>query len=129
LPDSVPHGDAAHSAGRAALLALVLTGGVRGGSCGGHALLAATEDCLHQPYRLGSQPAAWEFVRRLRAVGIAAVLSGSGPTVLALATSAEQEAEAVAVGAATDGLSAVPLALDHTGVCTQAQARHLKRSI
>jgi homoserine kinase len=120
LPEFVPHGDAAYSAGRAALLALALTGGVRGGSGRGYALLSATEDCLHQPYRLGAQPAAAELVDRLRRAGIAAVLSGSGPTVMALATSAEQEAEAVAAGVASEGLSAVRLALDCAGVRVEA---------
>jgi homoserine kinase len=114
MPELVPHGDAAYSAGRAALLALALTGAGHGGTGAGDALLAATEDRLHQPYRLRTQPGPRELVDRLRRAGTAAVLSGSGPTVLALATSAEQEAAAVAT--APEGLSVVPLAVDRTGV-------------
>jgi homoserine kinase len=54
-------------------------------------LLAATEDWLHQPYRLLALPAQHALLDALRAAGVPAVLSGSGPTVLALARS---EAEA-----------------------------------
>ena len=49
LPDTVPHGDAAFTAGRAALLVAALTGSPQ------H-LLAATEDRLHQSYRAVAMP-------------------------------------------------------------------------
>ena len=45
---------------------------------------AATEDRLHQDYRGPSMPASAELVCRLRATGVAAVISGAGPSVLAL---------------------------------------------
>lgn len=77
LPASVPHADAAHAAGRAALLVHALTRDPG-------QLLAATEDRLHQPYRAAAAPATAALMARLRAAGVAAVVSGAGPAVLAL---------------------------------------------
>jgi homoserine kinase len=82
LPDRVPHGDAARNAGRAALLVAAFTARPE-------ALLDATEDRLHQGYRAPAMPATHDLVGRLRAEGIPAVVSGAGPSVLALLTSGE----------------------------------------
>jgi homoserine kinase len=79
LPERVPHVDAAYNAGRAALLVHALTAAP-------HLLLAATEDRLHQPYRAGGAPATAALVAQLRAAGVAATVSGAGPSVLALAS-------------------------------------------
>jgi homoserine kinase len=79
LPSTVPHADAAHSAGRAALAVHALT-------TKPELLLAATEDRLHQHYRAPAYPASTELVATLRARGVAAAVSGAGPTVLALTT-------------------------------------------
>ena len=79
LPDSVPHGDAARNAGRAALLVEALR----------HhpgLLMTATEDLLHQPYRAEAMPRTAALLSELRGNGVPAVLSGAGPTVLALTT-------------------------------------------
>jgi homoserine kinase len=116
LPDRVDHADAAANAGRAALLALAISGGEAAGSVPARipALFAATEDRLHQPYRLRAAPATGDLVARLRAAGVAAVLSGSGPSVLALAVGGGQAAAAVRV--ATAGFSVIPLAVDLSGV-------------
>jgi homoserine kinase len=81
LPASVPHADAAHAAGRAALLVAALTGVQDDGL-----LLPATEDRLHQGYREPAMPATLALVAALRSAGHAAVVSGAGPTVLVLAT-------------------------------------------
>jgi homoserine kinase len=81
LPNSVPHADAAANSARAALLVEALT----------HRpdlLLAATEDWLHQDYRAPAMPDSHDLVRRLRTDGIPAVVSGAGPSVLALVTAA-----------------------------------------
>ncbi|HWV26093.1 MAG TPA: homoserine kinase [Aeromicrobium sp.] len=78
LPESVPHADAAHNAGRAALLVAALTGAP-------HRLISATEDRLHQPYRSDQMPESYRLVRNLRVEGVPAVISGAGPTVLAFA--------------------------------------------
>jgi homoserine kinase len=77
LPPMVPHADAAANSARAALLIAALTGepGL---------LMDGTEDFLHQPYRTAVMPATADLVARLRAGGIPAVVSGAGPTVLAL---------------------------------------------
>jgi homoserine kinase len=82
LPDRVPHEDATRNAGRAALLVAAFT--ARPG-----ALLDATEDRLHQGYRGPAMPATYDLVGRLRGEGIPAVVSGAGPSVLALLTSGE----------------------------------------
>jgi homoserine kinase len=88
LPAQVPHRDAAFNVARAALLPLALTGRP-------DLLLAATEDRLHQGYRAAGMPASARLVDQLRNDGIAAMISGAGPTVLAL-TMAEQAARAAA---------------------------------
>ena len=77
LPRTVPHVDAAANAGRAALLVEALTRRPE-------LLLAATEDRLHQEYRAPAMPESVALVNRLRADGVPAVISGAGPTVLAL---------------------------------------------
>lgn len=77
LPERVPYADAARNAGRAALLVVALTSRPE-------ALLAATEDRLHQDYRAPAMPATRDLVSRLRAAGLPAVVSGAGPSVLAL---------------------------------------------
>jgi len=88
LPDTVPHADAAFGAGRAALLVEAL--GNRP-----DLLLDATEDRLHQPYRAAAMPRSAALVHKLRQAAIPAVISGAGPTVLAL-TTAENAADAIA---------------------------------
>ncbi len=81
LPKAVPHHEAAANAGRAALLIAALT---HGGAC--HALFDATEDWLHQQYRTQAMPDTHDLVQALRAHHIPAVVSGAGPSVLALLT-------------------------------------------
>jgi homoserine kinase len=76
LPASVPHADAAANSGRAALLVAALAGQPE------H-LLAATRDWLHQDQREPAMPETLALVRRLRADGVPAVVSGAGPAVLA----------------------------------------------
>jgi homoserine kinase len=49
-------------------------------------LLIATDDRLHQSARAGVYPDTYALVLALREQGIPAVVSGSGPTVLALAS-------------------------------------------
>lgn len=78
LPEMVPHRDAAANVGRAALLVHALTAAPR------H-LYAATEDRLHQGYRAVGMPATAALVAQFRQAGVAAVVSGAGPTVLAFA--------------------------------------------
>ncbi len=105
LPATVPHADAAAGAARAALLALALTSDPS-------LLLAATQDRLHQPYRAAAMPGTARLVAELRERGTAAVVSGAGPTVLALCT--RDEVDAV-VRSAPDGWTARRLAVDAGG--------------
>ena len=79
LPAQVAHAVAAANAARAGLLGLALT--VRP-----DLLWAATQDRLHQDFRTAAMPATLALVGALRAQGLAAVVSGAGPTVLVLAT-------------------------------------------
>ncbi|MGH8239314.1 MAG: homoserine kinase, partial [Steroidobacteraceae bacterium] len=77
LPATVPHVDAAANAGRTALLVHAL-------GQDPSLLLPATRDWLHQDVRAVTMPASAEVIARLRRTGVAAVLSGAGPSVLAL---------------------------------------------
>jgi homoserine kinase len=80
LPSSVAFGDAAANVARASLLVHALT-------TDPSRLLAATEDRLHQQARRTVYPESVDLVERLRAAGVATVISGAGPSVLALASS------------------------------------------
>lgn len=77
LPDRVPHADAAFVAARCALAVHAFTARP-------DLLLPATEDRLHQDYRESAWPATIRLVRELRENGVAATVSGAGPTVLAV---------------------------------------------
>ncbi|WP_199742799.1 homoserine kinase [Nocardia stercoris] len=79
LPELVPHGDAAFNASRAALAVVALTQRP-------DLLIPATADRLHQGYRASALPLTTTWIERLRSAGIAATVSGAGPTVLALST-------------------------------------------
>ncbi len=79
LPESVTHVDARFNISRVALLTVALTARP-------DLLMTATEDRLHQPQRASAMPASAEVLRYLRNQGVAAVLSGAGPAVLALTT-------------------------------------------
>ena len=86
LPGLVPHRDAAANAGRSALLVAALTQLPTDPGT----LLAATRDWLHQDYRAEAMPETAALVGRLRAAGIPAVVSGAGPSVLALLCGPEE---------------------------------------
>lgn len=85
LPATVPYADAVLNASRAALLPHALT-------TDPSLLHTATEDRLHQGYRAPAMPGTAALVAELREQGVAAVVSGAGPTVLALTTRAGREA-------------------------------------
>jgi homoserine kinase len=105
LPETVPHADAAANSARTALLALAMT-------TSPELLLDATEDFLHQSYRASAMPRSATLVAGLRAEGIPAVISGAGPTVLALTTRATAEAVAARH---PRGWEVLPLAVEPTG--------------
>jgi len=110
LPDEVPHADAVHSAGRAALLVHAL-------AAAPDVLLDATEDRLHQGYRGSAMPRAAALISELREQGVPAVLSGAGPTVLALTTRATRP-EVLQVR--RRGWTAMPLDVDADGATVVA---------
>lgn len=105
LPAQVPHADAAANAARAALLPLALT-------TRPDLLLAATEDRLHQAYRAPAMRATADLVAALRERGVPAVVSGAGPTVLALTS---REAAAAVAREAPGGWQALVLEVDAVG--------------
>ncbi|MBV9022284.1 MAG: homoserine kinase [Streptomycetaceae bacterium] len=105
LPRTVPHVDAATNAGRAALLVEALTRRPE-------LLLTATEDRIHQEYRAPAMEQSFALVHRLRSNGVAAVISGAGPTVLAFTE--EEQAKKVAQEAG-EGWAAAKLPLDVSG--------------
>jgi homoserine kinase len=76
LPEQVPHADAAADAGRTALLVAALAERPE------H-LFLATRDFLHQEFRRTAMPESLALVDKLREDGVAATVSGAGPTVLA----------------------------------------------
>lgn len=99
LPTHVPHADAAFNAGRAALLVEALTRRPE-------LLLEATEDRLHQDYRGDVMRGSVDLVHALRERGLAAVVSGAGPTVLVLGRSSDGDLVADAVAELLDGAPA-----------------------
>ena len=92
LPETIPHSEAVANSTRSALLVHALT----------HRpdlLFAATEDFLHQKYRQEVMPKSFALVTKLRNAGVAAFISGAGPTVLVLHTGdAKEVAELSRVG-------------------------------
>jgi homoserine kinase len=79
LPENVSHADAVANTTRGELLIYALTSRP-------DLLLVATEDFLHQKYRQEAMPKSFSLLNKLRAAGVAAFISGAGPTVLALHT-------------------------------------------
>lgn len=106
LPELVPHGDAAANAARSALLVTALTSRP-------DLLLIATEDRLHQRYRAPAMPDSAALLMSLRSRGVAATISGAGPTVLALVSTAEDRMRTLSY--ALPGWRALPLAVDTAG--------------
>jgi homoserine kinase len=100
-PVSVPHEDAIFNVSRSALLVAAMTQSPE-------LLLAATEDKLHQNYRASAMLETDALVRLLRTHGLAAVVSGAGPSVLVLASDPAER------------LLAADLVVDHSTVPWQA---------
>jgi homoserine kinase len=115
LPAAVPHRDAAANAARAALLVAALTRVP-------DVLFDATEDFLHQPYRAGVMPRTADLLGRLRAAGVAAVVSGAGPSVLALTVPGVAGGPDLVDSIAAEtgiGWRISPLAIDRQGATLQ----------
>ncbi len=111
LPPQVPHADAAANSARAALLVTALTSDLS-------LLMDATEDFLHQRYRAQAMPGTAALIAALRAAGIPAVISGAGPSVLALTrddAGPGPEDVAALAGAADGSWRVLPLRADTSG--------------
>lgn len=126
LPAAVPHADAAKNAARCALLVAALTGAglTRTGlTADASVLLDATRDFLHQPYRASSMRATAGLISALREEGIAAVVSGAGPAVLALTVpgvTAGPDAVAAVANEAGRGWTVSVLDIDREGAMVRA---------
>jgi homoserine kinase len=103
LPDSIPHVDAAFSAGRAGLLSAGIT-------LGRSDLIAAgLADRLHEPYRERLVPdAALTRSALISAGATGAVLSGAGPTVLGLLAAESDGAALELAGEVADRVGTLP---------------------
>lgn len=107
LPETVAHTDAVFNAARSALLVTALTTGATS------SLWDATDDRLHQSYRAAGMPASSELMTRLRDAGLAAAISGAGPTVLVLSRSQSEVETALQV--AGDAWKSASPGFDLTG--------------
>ena len=107
LPESIPFADAVRNTTNAALLGHALT-------LRPDLLFIATEDFLHQSYRADAMPESFALVNKLRAAGVAAFISGAGPSVLALHTGDQSEVEELKV-AGGSGFVAYPLEIASHG--------------
>lgn len=114
MPSTVPHHDAAVNVSRAALLVTALA--AEPGRT--DLLLTATQDRLHQAYRAPAYAATYDLVRRLRAEGLAAVVSGAGPSVLVLTDAAGAGRVGPLAG---EDFTATVLAVDADGVRIQTR--------
>lgn len=109
LPDTVPHSDAAADAGRTALLVAAL-------SDAPEHLHRATRDFLHQEYRRPAMPESLALVDELRADGVAAIVSGAGPTVLAFSSGVESAETSKLTARCPEGWVCHALSVDMDGV-------------
>ncbi len=108
LPENISHKDAVANTSHAALLVHAL-------SHRPDLLFAATEDYLHQAYRAEAMPKSAALLKKLRAAGVAATISGAGPTVLVLHTGTDLDADDI-IHAAGEGFTAKKLAISAQGV-------------
>lgn len=79
VPAELSRADAIANAASTAALVAILTG-----TAGMGHLMAATEDRMHEPYRLPLMPASQSVHRELRAAGIATTMSGAGPSLISM---------------------------------------------
>jgi homoserine kinase len=77
LPETIVHADAAANTTRGELLVHALASRP-------DLLFIATEDFIHQKFRQEVMPKSFALLNKLRGAGVAAFISGAGPTVLAL---------------------------------------------
>ncbi|MCR3721570.1 MULTISPECIES: homoserine kinase [Prauserella salsuginis group] len=108
LPEQVPLADAVFTGGRTALAVHAMTSRP-------DLLLEATDDRLHQGYRRPAYPDTMRLVDELRSHGIAAAVSGAGPTVLALPFGERAGAGIIPPDVDVDGFDILEPAIDLDG--------------
>ena len=106
LPETISHQDAVLNSSRTALLVHALAERP-------DLLFTATQDLLHQSYRASAMPKTISLVEKLRGAGLAAVVSGAGPSVMVLYSNSEDEIDQVA--SLAPGFTAMKLAGAKTG--------------
>lgn len=107
LPELILHSDAVKNSANTALLVHALQ----------HRpdlLHTATQDFLHQSYRAGAMPASFALLTKLRSAGVAAFISGAGPTVLVLHTGGSIEVDEL-TQAAGDAFTVSTLGVSRSG--------------
>lgn len=116
-PEQVPHADAIFNLSRSALMVAAMVQSPE-------LLFDATEDRLHQTYRASAMPHTKGLVDELRREGLAAVVSGAGPSVLVLCDDPGARLRAVEIAERrTDTTwSAVMTAVDVQGATVDSAA-------
>jgi homoserine kinase len=109
LPLRIAHDDAVFNVSRSSLMVYAMTQDPS-------LLFTATEDRLHQRQRADVMPATLRLIAALRREGMAAVVSGAGPTVLTLATAGQVAAVRQIVEANSEGFETMELTVDQGGV-------------
>lgn len=106
LPESISHQDAVLNSSRSALLVHALAERP-------DLLFTATEDLLHQSYRQSAMPKTIALVEKLRGAGLAAVVSGAGPSVMVLYTNNNEEIDQIP--SLATGFNSMKLEIAKTG--------------
>jgi homoserine kinase len=112
LPESVPHVDAAFTAGRAALLGAAVAQG--SADLFGEAL----HDRIHEPYRAAKAPFLDAVRADLPEGALGATLSGSGPTVIVWAREDAVDACEAQLAAAHADATVIRFSVSKEGACT-----------
>ena len=107
LPESIPFADAVRNTSNAAIMSNALTSRP-------DLLFTATEDFLHQSYRADAMPESFALMQKIRGAGVAAFISGAGPTVLALHMGDESEVQELKLAAGA-GFKALTLEIAPRG--------------
>jgi homoserine kinase len=107
LPETISHHDAVLNSTNTALLVHALAERP-------DLLLTATADLLHQNYRAEAMPKSIALIEKLRGAGVAAVLSGAGPSVMILYAGDESEIDQIP--SLASGFTAMKLAIAKNGV-------------
>ena len=108
LPELISHSDGVKNSTNTALLVHALQ----------HRpdlLHSATEDFLHQSYRAEAMPTSFALLMKLRKAGVAAFVSGAGPTIMVLHTGGTVEVDELS-RAAGEKFTSIALGISRSGV-------------